>query len=265
MSDLSTKVSEWLNKSGYPLEMVVAKALQDAGFGVVRAEYFEEASSGKWRETDVVAYEERRGQTCRAIFALVAECKGGRDKPWVLFTSRDPYPSQLSVARRATTEGGESILNVLALNPDIAASQLFRVPERPGYGLTIAFRETDKSDHAYEALNSVCNATLGLLRRLDAVPNDRIIPFAWPVIVINAPLVEAFLNDDGEVQVVPIDDGLLIWKNPLITRHTLVAIYTKERFLAEASKLRGAALRFLELAAQENDRFPRKPGSARNE
>lgn len=111
MNELRNKVSEWLTKNEYPLEMLVAQRLHRAGFGVVQSEYYEDPESGKWRETDVIAYEHHRGNTCRAVFSLVVECKSGKDKPWVLFTARDPYPEQLSVLRRASTEAGQSVLN----------------------------------------------------------------------------------------------------------------------------------------------------------
>jgi len=257
MSDVARAVCEWLNKSGYPLEMAVAASLRHAGFGVVQSEYFQDLGSGKWRETDVIAYEEARGKACRAVFALVAECKGGKDKPWILFTSEDAYPPGLSVARRATTSAGESILNVLGLRSEVTSSPLFAVPPRPGHGLTLAFRDSEKSDHTHEALDSVCKAAIGFVRRLAAVEHETIIPFGWPAIVIDAPLVEAFLDGSGDLQVHQINEGLLIWKNPVVTRHTIVPIYTRNRFLELAPTLRTGALKFLELVAAENDRHPR--------
>ncbi len=95
-------------------------------------------------------------------------------------------------------------------------------------------------------------------RILRAGAPRNIIPFAWPIIVINAPLFESYLDDEGELHVKEIKKGLLIWKNPIITRHTLVQIYTKDQLLSEAKEIRESALEFLKLAAEENDRLPRE-------
>lgn len=262
MTDLRTKVNDWLAKSGYPLEMLIARSLQAAGFGVVQSEYYEDSESGKWREIDVIAYEHHRGNTCRSLFSLVVECKSGKEKPWVLFTSKDPYPEGLSVSRRATTEAGRSVLHVLALNERIRQSTLFALPERPGYGLTVALRESGGQDIAYEALQSVGKAALGIVARHSNVEAERILPFAWPVIVISAPLFESYLETDGTLRTEPIDKGLLIWKNPLVSRHTIVQIYTQERFLAEAPDFWNAVIAFVEAASAEHDRSPRlKPAN----
>jgi hypothetical protein len=261
MNELKDKVNEWLGKSGYPLEMLVAQRLQSAGFGVVQSEYYEDSESGKWRETDVIAYEHHRGETCRAVFSLVVECKSANDKPWVLFTATDPYPKQLSVSRRASTEAGQSVLNVLSLSEQLRVSPLFAIPERPGYGLTVALRNTD-SDIAYEALQSVGKAALGIVNRHAQMTAENILPFAWPVIVIAAPLFESFLGFDGSLRTEPIEKGLLIWKNPLVTRHTIVQIYTKDKFLTEAEEYRANVLLFLKAATTEHDRSPRmKPAN----
>lgn len=256
MNNLKEKVREWLGKGGYPLEMRVAQHLQRAGFGVVQSEYYEDPESRKWRETDVIAYEHHKGKTCRAIFSLVVECKSAKDKPWVLFTATDPYPKQLSVSRRASTEAGRSVLNVLSLNDELQRSAIFAVPERPGYGLTVALRSNEQ-DTAYEALQSVCKAALGIVARHGAITTENLLPFAWPVIVINAPLFESYLDSDGVLQTESIEKGLLIWKNPLVTRHTIVQIYTEEAFFSEVEQYRENVLTFLQVATAEYDRAPR--------
>ena len=262
MSDYTSKIRDWLEKSGYPLEMQVAKGLQKAGFGVVQSEYFEDEESSKWRETDVIGYEEHRSETCRALFSLIVECKGGKDKPWVLFTCHDNYPSGLSISRRASSDKGDSILRVLALKDEVKSNPLFSVPDRPGYSLTVANIGGGNSDVAYNALQSVCKASLGLINRIDNLPFENIIPFAWPVIVINAPLYESYLDDDGEVQISEITEGLLIWKNPVIARHTFVHVYTRDKFLDSVESIRQNAIEYMKHAAEENDRSPRTEESS---
>ena len=69
---------------------------------------------------------------------------------------------------------------------------------------------------------------MGLVNRLDGLPHINAIPFVWPVIVINAPLFESYLDGKGELQVNEIKKGLLIWKNPMIANNTFVDIYIQK-------------------------------------
>ena len=88
-------------------------------------------------------------------------------------------------------------------------------------------------------------------------------PLVWPVVVTDAPLFEAFLDEADQPQVRPIKKGLLIWRQPAVTRHTLVLIYTRECFLNEAAELRLAAKTMCELVVAEDarhTRFKPKPG-----
>ncbi len=78
--------------------------------------------------------------------------------------------------------------------------------------------------------------------------------------VINSQLFESYLSSDGELQLEPIEKGLLIWRNPILTTHSLIQIYTKDYFLKELSEIRECAVKFLEAAVSENDRTPRNKG-----
>jgi hypothetical protein len=254
---LNARIATWLSESGYSLEMSVARGLQSAGFSIVQSEYFEDSESEKWRETDILAYCEARGSNGgRPVFSYVVECKGGKH-PWVLFTAPENYPFSLATVRRATSEAGRSILGALQYNDAIINSPLFEVPPRTGYGLSVAFRESGKPDPTFDGLNSVCRAAIAQIKKLESVTSDYLIPFAWPTIVINVPLFECYLDDAGEPQVEQITKGTLIWKNPMITRHTIVQIYTADQFLVDGPVLHAAATEFVTLAAGENDRAPR--------
>jgi hypothetical protein len=262
MTDLKSQVKGWLKGTGYPFEMQVAKCLQEAGFGISPSEYFEDSETGKWRETDVVAYEQYKNGDLQFNFALIAECKGEKEEPWVLFSNKDQYPESLSISRRATSNEGRKVLRALTQNQAVKTSPLFAVPERSGYNLIVKSKtqggngkERTNKDVAYNALDSVLKATMGLVGRLEKMALT-VIPFVWPVIVINSPLFEAYLDDSGELQVNEINKGLLIWKKPVIANNTFVEIYTKDEFFSEAKNIREEAVGFLKLAAHEHANLP---------
>jgi hypothetical protein len=258
MTDFIAQAKSWLQKSGYPLEMSTASALRCANFSVVQSEYFQDAETGKWREADIVAYSEERGETCRAIFALIVECKSSRkDKPWILFTADDAYPPRLAITRRATNESGRSILNALAAREDIQRSPLFTVPKRPAFGLAIAHADNNR-DAAFDALNAVCKASLGFVRRISGASGQLLIPFAWPIVVTDAPLLESYLDNDGSLQVASVEDGLIIWRNPIVGRHTLVQIFTLNKLKSHAKTLFESSQEFVQAVATENASAPRQ-------
>lgn len=256
--DLAKEVEKWLKKSGYPLEMEVAQTLKNAGFSVVQSEYFEDNDTDKWRETDVVAYHENPSNgACKPIFATVIECKGDPSKPWVLFSAADNYPTSLSVSRRATSNDGSRVLHALSVQEQIKDLTMFTLPARPAYGITCAFLDTDKKasqpDIAYRALQSVCKATNGLIKRLEDIEHQKLLPFAWPVIVINAPLFESYLNDDGKLEVSELSSGTLVWRNPLVNRHSLIQIVTKKQLDQYANDLFKDASFFLTAVSETFD------------
>jgi len=259
MTDLPDKIREWLKEHGYPLEMEIARAMKLANFGVVQSEYVEDADTGVLRETDVIAYEQAQSETCRVISAVTVECKSGKKKPWVLFTCNDNYLASLSVSRRATSEKGKSILRVLSSRTEIQTLLPFALPRRTAYGVTIAMRDNN-NDPAYSALNSVAKAALGIVKRLSNVEHGNIIPIAFPILLIEAPMYEAYLGIEGELTIEPVDMGFLIWKNPVVDRHTLIHIYRKERFISELRQYRDHLLELCDYAAKENDRHPRSDG-----
>ena len=98
---------------------------------------------------------------------------------------------------------------------------------------------------------SVCKASLGLVNRLNNIHNTNLTPYVWPIIVINAPLFESYINEEGDIITSQIEKGLLIWRNPVINKHSLVQIYTKEQFDNEAVTIREEANAFLQEAVNQ--------------
>lgn len=246
-NDVVLQVTKWLKeKSGYPLEMRTASALGSAGFAVVQGDYFPDEKTGTLRELDVTGYVTRSESGLQVSIALLIECKSSMEKPWLLFTSSaQPYPPNLAVVRRSTTERGHRILQQLQFDAVVQNSPLFELPRDSGYSLAMAMREPGAKDVTYDALTSVCAATLGHLRRLDEV---QVVAFDWPVIVISAPLLECTLDSANDVVVREIKRGVLIWRNPMLNRHTIVNIYTESAFNAEVAALHKAATEFADLA-----------------
>lgn len=83
---LENKISDWLKKHGYPLEMTVAHALQNAGYYVIPSASYKDPDTDIVREIDLTA--QRHCGIDKPVFFQVActiECKLSPDKPWILF------------------------------------------------------------------------------------------------------------------------------------------------------------------------------------
>ena len=91
--ELEKKIIEWLNSQGYPLEMAVAQLFRNSGFWVIQSDFYEDKESGKKREIDIVAHVSKQSEVLLPLnfgfsVGCCVECKLGKDKPWLLLTSK---------------------------------------------------------------------------------------------------------------------------------------------------------------------------------
>lgn len=240
--DLKTKVSKWLNKQGYPLEMRVASTLQQSGFRVVQSEYFSDPETGDSRELDIVAYKQKEVENILFRISLLIECKRSTDKPWLLFTSdKTRLADPARVAQRAANSLGRHFLLEACQNADIQRLPIFSIPERPAYGVTQAL--TSGKDVCYSAVTSVSKAALATVAKLDERKEaekkeirilrrrSNICSVVFPIVVVEGKLFEVFLDDDANVVVDDIDKGTLLWRNPMVGMpHTIVNIVSSSSF-----------------------------------
>lgn len=92
--NLTSEVTKWFEKEGYPLEFRTAQVFQQNGFNTFQG-YYCHGQGQDLLEIDVLAHVDlRSGSADPRLFRIsyVVECKWSRDKPWVIFTSRDCSP-----------------------------------------------------------------------------------------------------------------------------------------------------------------------------
>lgn len=93
---LEEKLRAWLAEQGYPLEMKVAKAFQDAGFIVTQSSYYSDPETATQREIDVVA---ESGGEWVDYFLLDVQfaisCKNTVKRPWIVFSAESKYNSPI--------------------------------------------------------------------------------------------------------------------------------------------------------------------------
>lgn len=252
-TELSTRVALWLETQGYPLEMRVAQAFQALGATVVQSDYYKDTTSGDSRETDVVAIWSSHFAQTFARVTFIVECKSSREKPWVLFSAGpSKLPPSAGVSRRAASAFGRHVLEEVSDEVVAQVSPLFELPRTTGYGLTQAF--TSGHDVCYTAASAVASATSAYIARSNHIASNvegiDLFEIFFPVLVTEAPLMEAFLRSDGSLSVQEIGSGTLLWRNPLVgTPQTVIQIITLGSFSTFVNQASAAAKDFLALCS----------------
>ncbi|MFK4474902.1 hypothetical protein ABH897_004670 [Paenibacillus sp. RC73] len=251
MSDntFNDRLIDWLNTQGYPLEMNVAEVLQKMKYNVLQSEYFIDEESGNHREIDIVASLHKEIGNIFIRINFIVECKVSKEKPWVIFTSKNTrLAPPARIAQRAGSRAGKIILRNIAHVDEIQQLNLFSLPERPGYGLTQAF--TSGNDVAYNPCVSVSKATRSIAKEYDAQRNERYVNISFPVIVIDGKLFETYLNVNNEMCVSEVNKGILLWRNPIVGMpHTVITVLTKDILEDYFSSVRADVMKIFDYIA----------------
>lgn len=194
---LTEKVLDWLNTTGFPLEMEAASAFRAEGFDVRQSIVFPDPQSDKGREIDVLAQDPNLIGIIEISFVI--ECKSSSN-PWVVFTSEDA----LSGCNRLLAFGVTSNAAKDALAERVGKNLWERYisrPEHGGYGFRQALRK--ESDPAY-------TAAIGALKACHGIAQDRVsssiprLAFAFPIIVVDSPVFECSRKQNGELALVEV-------------------------------------------------------------
>lgn len=249
-SEVVGKVRGWLKEQGYPLEMRAARAFQRADFHVQQSTYYR-SPEGKAREIDVHATLTQRwkylGQKSDGLIYLqthvVCECKSGgkRNRPWVVF-STDCRGNRLVTGEAyfGTPLGIETL--AMALEETDPSLDVFVTPGRVGYSIACALLEGPQSDDA------AYNAVAGVTSAAHAIATEPPPSLVWlcrlvlPVLVVSTPLIECWLDENGENQLAERDMLTLVWGDAVRTESTGAVIHVvHERALdAYVAKVRSA-------------------------
>jgi len=201
---VESEVQKWLTKTGFPLEMRVAReARRVRGLWVQQSPYFIDPETGQVRETDVVVGLGPDTRTQYSNVVLVVECKA-KPVPWIVFDDgdlpTDDAMRRMDLAVRAAprNEYGDGLSMRIKQNA-FTGDTLLR-PSRIGFGI-IAKEEPQKGqprNSAWDAVRSVVSAAHGLAPEFDsrAIDNGDLPLLLVPVVVTSGKLMRAYLSGD---------------------------------------------------------------------
>lgn len=201
MSDeLKSKINNWLEKHGYPLEMYVASAFQKNGFQVAQSVMYLDNETGISREVDIVAYKTFNIADFYFHFSSLIECKSTKSKPWLSFIVKNSPKLELLPSNYNATYHGQALLNSLQINGGEFGNLFPASIEKHGYSLTQAFKENESMDIPYKAIQTLNKALHFLIKKVGSRDGGNA-AFYFPIVVIENPLFEVELTTDDSLTI----------------------------------------------------------------
>jgi hypothetical protein len=220
---LRQKVVKALQKSGYPLELRVAAKLRQSDHEYVQhTRHYVDTSTGKIRETDIVAcWRATRGLDSSFVY-LVIECKN-KPFPWVVF---EPDDSTADLRELASSLFAQEFYEPPRLwkiisGTSFAVDRSFLEPLRVGRSvvevkiarddavLGVPERQKDGGpDGAYSAVQAAVSAVEGFWQDVDAPALRKLgktSAVAMPTVVTSGALFRGRLGETGEIEVEETD------------------------------------------------------------
>ncbi len=247
---ITENVRAWLEEQGYPLEMRVAAAFRETGFEVRQSSVYIDPQSSKGREVDVIASDPDYIGCVEIHFVI--ECKSSK-KPWILLTADDVLSSYnrlsalgvLSDATRSTF--GKRVVELIDSLPWLPKSS------RCGYAFRQAF--SGNSDLAYTAAMNVASACEYLVYPKGDSPSAPFI-IAFPLIVVDSPLLECTLQPDGKLQLDEVSQGEFLFVARLPSYFgSCIRIVTGDYLRDFAHEAKNVAERYREALMPEQERM----------
>ena len=228
--DLEIKISNWLEKQGYPLEMFVSQKFRKHNFSVSQSLYYHDDELGKNREIDILAHKGVFVYDTFVTIDYVIECKSST-KPWLLFSAkkRDPFDITYDCLHSE-----EAIPLVIDLSAKDLQQKIFPFHfELVGYGLTQAF--SNGNDIAYKAISSLYKYSVSSIKTSNEKKyiDCKII---MPVLVIDTPLYEVYLSSNYEMKIRNREVGFLSLRNLISDYQNISIIIVTKNYLDKFCK-----------------------------
>jgi hypothetical protein len=212
--DLPSRITNWLNRQGYPLELRIGRELAKLGWDVSHGRYFTDLRSGKPRELDVRAAKRLESRASPFIhLSLAIQCKHSAGRPWVGFESRTPSAERRFPGAFAIGELSSAALFFVGVGSDHKVyPDLLRSEATRSHGITdVTFekkRTANRRNRAFAAVRSAEAAAAALARevdRADSAHDVAGVTFEVPVVVFEGELFRFEITADGGEVLQPAD------------------------------------------------------------
>lgn len=248
----ASKVLEWLDKTGYPLELRAGRACEEAGWGVSYSSWYTDSQTAKPRELDVLAVTWTHNTAGHTVgFGFCIECKSSPDKPWVGFHSGGEYGQN---GYFGLYRGEMATMAVAAANveripfPNILPEAAPRVG---GLVQALGSKDDNAPSSPYSAMMQACSAVRSLDKarattsRLSSPPHPSA-AVMLPLVVFHGQLMLYSLSPTGP-ELREVDYLLAAVPGDIEHHQALVPVVTLKHLQDSMTQLYSEARRFCEL------------------
>lgn len=214
---MKSKLKEWLEKTGYPLEIRGEKILSDYEFDIINSHLYKDSEKNIYRELDLWASKYFKYEGIQLTINLLIECKKS-EKPFILINTNDKKKSSFSFGEYIMGFENPNV-GVLLNNPD--TDILLPPKSSSGFKLIQGFTNSDETIH--KATNTLLKSFDFWLQEetvfLKSYVEENHQQIVFPLLLIDAPFFELKIDEDSELQLNEIDSGILEYRTHLLDKN----------------------------------------------
>lgn len=205
---MEKKILEWLNKTGYPLEMWAESVLTDNMFRTTSSFLYQDQETEIFRELDLQSRLTLASKDESIILDinLLIECKKS-DKPFILLSNKIERNNSISIGNYYGIDDPSAIIAIN--NPD-ASFQLSGI-NGTGFKLIQGFVNGDEIPH--RAINSLIKSFNDYLNKekeyLDYFIDENINSITFPILLLDSPFYMLKIGKKKEINLKRITTGII--------------------------------------------------------
>lgn len=228
---MEKKIIEWLNKTGYPLELNAESILSKKGFRVFNSHYYTDPDKNIPREIDLLAEYSIQddAKNIEISYNILIECKKS-EKPFIILRGKSINTSDFQIGSNYFDKEvmARAILNELETKIELPK------PTTSGFKIIQAHTTSDETIH--KASNGLFKAFEHWMDTDDELVElykyDNVHMLIIPILLIQGNIFEAYLDSNNQIQIDEINSAN--WKfNTGKYRDTFSVIVINERSLSE--------------------------------
>lgn len=206
------KILDWINKTGYPLELKGESILNDAGFMIINSHLYKDPEKQIFRELDLLASHYWSEKTLSLSFELLIECKKS-DKPFLLLSNRKNKRTSISIGEYL--EVLDPNARIAIGNPKIEVE--LPKPTSSGFKIIQAFVDSDEVIH--KATNSLIKSfsdwKIQEKEYMETNIEENSHTLLFPILLLDAPLLALTLDEKKEMNLEEINSCILEYKSTI--------------------------------------------------
>ena len=209
---MENKIREWLEKSGYPLELSAVEILNKYNYKSSPSSLYQDYETNKIREIDIIAHKRIESKEIEVEFKFIIECKKS-NKPFILLTSNSEVAPISEIMFNVDVEHPTTHSVITAFKNLKFSDSIKKFSPAYAIGNKIIQGFVDSDEMVYSAVNSIAKSFKYFLEsekniyEMDIEANCY--SLSIPVLLIDAPFYKIFFDDTNSLQIQELEKAIL--------------------------------------------------------